>query len=55
MKKKKGLEKVMDTIVSRTEADNNKTVKRIMELLEEKFGKTYAKKVMDFVGEIDRL
>ena len=55
LKKKKGLEKVMDTIVSRTEADNNKTVKRIMELLEEKFGKTYAEKVMDVMGEMDRL
>ena len=55
LKKKKGLEKVMDTIVSRTEADNNKTVRRIMKLLEEKFGKTYAEKVMDFMGEMDRL
>ena len=55
LKKRKDLTLIVDSILSRTEIEGTRTVKGIMDLLEDKFGKTYAEKVTDLLKEMDKL
>ena len=55
LKKRKDLTHLVDSILGRTENEKNRTVKGVMDLMDDKFGKTYAEKVTDLLKEMEEL